>query len=69
MAVPPSKPPNRAQVSQSASEARDKVVKEMIEKDRIAVDAKTARLKALRLEREASEPPIEQPTRKRKTTA
>jgi hypothetical protein len=69
MAVPPSKPPNRAQVSQSASEARDKVVKEMIEKDRIAVDAKTARLKALRLEKEASEPPIVQPSRKRKPTA
>jgi hypothetical protein len=69
MAVPPSKSPNRAQASQSASEARDKVVKEMIEKERAAVDAKTARLKALRLEKEASEPPAAPPVRRRKPSA
>ena len=69
MAVPPSKPPNRAQVSQSASEARDKVVKEMIEKERAAVDAKTARLKALRLEKEAAEPPVAPPAPRRRKPA
>lgn len=58
MPVPPTKPPNRNQVIQSASEARDRAVKEMIEKERAAVDAKTARLRALRLAKEASEPPL-----------
>jgi hypothetical protein len=41
----------------------------MIEKERAAVDAKTARLKALRLEKEAAEPPVVQPARRRKPTA
>jgi hypothetical protein len=57
MAIQPTKPLNRTQATQSASESRDRLVKDMIEKDRAAVDAKTARLKALRLEREAAEPP------------
>jgi len=64
MAIQPTKPLNRAQMSQSASESRDKLVKEMIEKDRAAVDAKTARLKALRLEKEAAEPPPSAPVKR-----
>jgi hypothetical protein len=68
MPAPPSKPPSRAQISQSASEARDKLVREMIEKERAAVDAKTARLRALRLAKEITEPPRVQPKRGRKPT-
>ena len=68
MPAPPSKPPSRAQISQSASEARDKLVREMIEKERAAVDAKTARLRALRLAKETTEPPRVQPKRGRKPT-
>ena len=56
MAISPTKPLNRTQMTQSASESRDKMVKDMIEKERAATDAKTARLKALRLEKEAAEP-------------
>lgn len=41
----------------SASDERDRTIREMIDKDRAATDAKTARLKALRLERERSAPP------------
>jgi hypothetical protein len=37
-----------------ASLARDALVKEQIEKERAALDAKTAKLKALRLAREAN---------------
>jgi hypothetical protein len=64
-ALPP-KSPSRAQMGQAASEARDKLVKEMIEKERAAADAKTARLRALRLEKEASEPPRVKRVRGRK---
>jgi hypothetical protein len=39
----------------TASELRDRSVRAEIEKERAAVDAKTARLKALRLAREAEE--------------
>lgn len=53
----PDKPPSRAQIGQSASESRDRMVKDMIEKERLATDAKTARLKALRLARDAAAPP------------
>jgi hypothetical protein len=41
----------------SASEQRDKLVWDMIAKERADTDAKTARLKALRLAREAEAPP------------
>lgn len=40
----------------SASEQREKLVWDIIEKERAATDAKTARLKALRLAREAESP-------------
>jgi hypothetical protein len=43
----------------SASDERDRALRQMIDKDRAATDAKTARLKALRLAQEKSEP---QPT-------
>lgn len=41
----------------TASEQRDKLVWAEIAKERAAFDAKTARLKALRLARDAAEPP------------
>ncbi|MBS0281449.1 MAG: hypothetical protein JSR25_09825 [Proteobacteria bacterium] len=56
-----------------AWEERTRLVKREAEAERIAVDKKTARLKALRLEKEAAEreanppaPPIEKPRRARK---
>lgn len=64
MANPPPKPLSRVQTTQSASDSRDRMVKDMIEKDRAAVDAKTARLKALRLEKEAAEPPKPVPAKR-----
>jgi hypothetical protein len=67
MKEPPPKPPGRAETGQAASAARDKLIKEMIEKERVAVDAKTARLRALRLAKEASEPPPAKPARRRKS--
>jgi hypothetical protein len=48
-------PQSRAQAVFTASEQRDKSVRAEIEKERAATDAKTARLKALRLAREAEE--------------
>ncbi|MES2253473.1 MAG: hypothetical protein V4559_00380 [Pseudomonadota bacterium] len=46
-------PQSRAQAVFTASEQRDKSVRAEIEKERAATDAKTARLKALRLAKEA----------------
>jgi len=37
----------------TASQLRDELVKEQVEKERAALDAKTAKLKALRLAKEA----------------
>ncbi len=51
--------PNRMQMAHSASEARDLMVKDAMAKERIATEAKTVRLKALRLAREAEEAAIE----------
>jgi hypothetical protein len=48
-------PQSRAHAVFTASEQRDKSVRAEIEKERAATDAKTARLKALRLAREAEE--------------
>jgi hypothetical protein len=45
----------------SGSDERDRALRQMIDKDRAATDAKTARLRALRLEQEKSE---SQPTSK-----
>jgi uncharacterized protein YqfA (UPF0365 family) len=45
----------RAEAHFSASEQRDAMVKAEIAKERAATDAKTARLKALRLAKEAEE--------------
>lgn len=47
--------PNRAQAAQSASEQRTRLVKDMMAKESAATDAKTARLKALRLAKEAED--------------
>ena len=59
-----------------AWEERTKLVKREADAERIATDKKTARLKALRLEKEASDreaalsaPPPEKPQRKRKIPA
>ena len=58
----------------SASEVRSRAVLDQIEKERAATDAKTARLKALRLAKEAEEraraaqnPPSAKPRTKRIT--
>ena len=48
-------PQNRAQAVFTASEQRDKSVRAEIEKERAATVAKTARLKALRLAKEAED--------------
>jgi hypothetical protein len=53
----------------TASDQRDKLVKHQIEMERAATDAKTAKLKALRLAKEAEEkasapPPSAKPARK-----
>ena len=45
----------RAEAIFTASEQRDAAVHEQIRKERAAADAKTARLKALRLAKEAAE--------------
>lgn len=57
---------NRAQQHFAASEQRDDQIKQMIEKERAATDAKTAKLRALRLAKEeadriaaANAPPVE----------
>lgn len=47
----------RADAAFAHSEQRDRQVMRMIENERAAVDAKTAKLKAQRLAREAAEPP------------
>jgi hypothetical protein len=60
---------NRAQKHFAASEQRDVLVKQMIESERAAVDARTAKLKALRLAKEeadrlAAPPASEKPAKK-----
>ena len=53
----------RAEAVFTASEQRDAAVHEQIRKERAASDAKTARLRALRLEKEAADKAAEaQPT-------
>ena len=44
---------SRSEVVMSASQARDNLVKSEIAKERASMDAKTARLRALRLARDA----------------
>jgi hypothetical protein len=61
-------PISKAQAGIAASVERDRLVKQMIEKERAETDAKTIRLRALRLAKEAADqaaaPP---PAPKRKT--
>jgi hypothetical protein len=64
---------NRAQKHFAASEQRDVLVKQMIESERASVDARTAKLKALRLAKEeadrlAAPPPSEKPAKKKRAT-
>ena len=54
MADTPS-PVSKAQVGLAASAERDRLLKEQIEKERAEFDAKTAKLKALRLAKEAAD--------------
>jgi hypothetical protein len=49
------KPPNRAQTAFAASEVRDKMIRQQIAKERAATDAKTLKLRALRLAKEEEE--------------
>lgn len=58
---------SRMQAGLAASELRDRLVKEQLGKERAATDAKTARLKALRLARDAGHepPPPRQPKKKK----
>lgn len=66
----------RAQNLFTASEQRDTLVRQEIEKERTASDAKTAKLKALRLAKEAADkeaaalvkPVAKAPARKKKAT-
>ena len=53
MADKPVAPPGKVALALTASEQRDRLIKEIVEKERAAFDAKTARLKALRLARDA----------------
>jgi hypothetical protein len=46
-------PPFTAGLPLSASEQRDKLIKDIIQKERAEADAKTARLRKLRLARDA----------------
>jgi hypothetical protein len=58
---------NRAQKHFAASEQRDVLVKQMIESERVATDAKTAKLRALRLAKEEADrlaAPAEKPAKK-----
>jgi hypothetical protein len=48
-------PGSRAQAGLAASAERDRLLKEQIKKDRAEFDAKTAKLKALRLAKEAAD--------------
>lgn len=52
----------------SASDERDRAIRQMIEKDRAATDAKTVRLKAQRLAQEAASEsqPSKSPSKKRR---
>jgi hypothetical protein len=51
------KPPpfSKMNAAMAASDLRTKMVREQIEKERAATDAKTAKLKALRLAKESAE--------------
>lgn len=68
---------SRAQTHFAASEQRDATVKQMIAAERAAVDAKTAKLRALRLAKEEADrvaaanapPPEAKAPAKRKRTA
>lgn len=60
---------NRAQKHFAASEQRDVLVRQMIDSERAAVDARTAKLRALRLAKEeadrlAAPPAAEKPAKK-----
>lgn len=53
--TPKAQPGARALAATTASDQRTRMVLDQIEKERVASDAKTVRLKALRLAKEAEE--------------
>lgn len=69
MATKNETPKTRAEAAFTHSEQRDRQVMRMIENERAAVDAKTAKLKAQRLAKEAAEPPALKTVSKRKSPA
>lgn len=66
MADKPVSSPFTGALPLSASEQRDKAVKDMIQKERAETDAKTARLRQLRLARDAELAAQPKPETKRK---
>ena len=63
-------PPSKVETRRAASDIRDKLVRDEVAKERAATDAKTAKLRALRLAREAEEaaatpPPAPKPVKKK----
>lgn len=61
--------PSRTQAAKTASEQRDVLVKTQLMKESAASDAKTARLKALRLAKEAEEAAAAPPPAPKKAKA
>jgi hypothetical protein len=61
---------SRIQAAETASDLRSRLVKQQVEAERVAADAKTAKLRALRLAKEAADlasaPPAPAPKPKRK---
>jgi hypothetical protein len=60
-AKPPSPKPSGRARSETVHDQRTALVREMMAKESAALDAKTARLKALRLEKEAAQTPRPKP--------
>jgi len=66
MVVKHASPPGKATLAMTASEQRDRLIKEIVDKERAESDAKTARLRALRLARDAELAAQPKPEAKRK---
>jgi len=66
MADKPAFPTGKATLAMTASEQRDRLIKEIVDKERAESDAKTARLRALRLARDAELAAQPKPEAKRK---
>ena len=62
-------PPKTRLNAEAVHDQRTALVRDMVEKESAALDAKTARLKALRLAKEAEEPPAPAAAKGRKKKA